>query len=209
MAGSTKITSKKKLKYVNPMGDEVNHRCYMKYFRDIIGKVLDMKSKKISETRLLQKHFPSKSLHRRDVGLKLIELFSSKEDEDVQDFVRILIIFMFATFLLSNMGYACLRILAEYLDDLDSTWKFSWASVVHEMILDDPKLFFESIRQRDEGKEGVPLGYVGGCTTAVIIGPSNGFSVIFSGTIKQTELKISAILAFDVKFTDSLNFKSD
>ncbi|KAK1283090.1 hypothetical protein QJS10_CPB21g00871 [Acorus calamus] len=89
MAESPKIASKKKPKYVNLMGDEVNHQCYMKYLRDILGK------EKVALITGLPFH--GKAL-------------------DVKNYL---------------------------------------------------KRFSERIRQRDAEKEGVPLGYVGGCTVAV------------------------------------------
>ncbi|KAK1278196.1 hypothetical protein QJS04_geneDACA014414 [Acorus gramineus] len=237
MAESPKIASEKK-KFVNPRAEEVNHRYYIKYFRDTLaevkssvdhmlllgktpffhflempeihcegqlvekifwcfelddrfilggvtckftkeevalitglpfyGKALDLQSKKISDIRLLQKHFPDKHLHRKDVRVKLIQLYPSNEEEDKQDFVRILIILMCATFLLPNKGYECPNNLMRYLEDLDATWEFSWASAVHQMIIEDLRLFAERIRRRDAG-EGVSLGYIGGCTAALMV----------------------------------------
>ncbi|KAK1296845.1 hypothetical protein QJS10_CPB15g01473 [Acorus calamus] len=151
-------------KRLNPKAaKEVNHRCYIKFFRDTLTKVkpnshhlfllgpfyqlLEMpkihcegqlvekicccfdsndrcilggvtckfsKEKVVLITglpfhgkayiRLLQKHFPSTHLHRKDIRQKLIQLHPSKEEEDQEDFVRILIILMCATFLLPNKG---------------------------------------------------------------------------------------------------------
>ncbi|KAK1314120.1 hypothetical protein QJS10_CPA06g00878 [Acorus calamus] len=51
-------------------------------------KTINLKSKKTSDFWLLNKHFPeSKALHRKDLMSMLIELFQSKEEEDIQDFV--------------------------------------------------------------------------------------------------------------------------
>ncbi|KAK1314287.1 hypothetical protein QJS10_CPA06g00902 [Acorus calamus] len=132
------------------------------------GKALDLQSKKVSDIRLLEKHFPDKHLHRKDVRTKFIQLYPSNEEEDKQDFVRILIILMCVTFLLPNKGYACPNNLVRYLEDLDATWKFSWASVVHQMIIEDLRLFAERIRRRD-AREGVSLGYIGGYTAALMV----------------------------------------
>ncbi|KAK1309281.1 hypothetical protein QJS10_CPA09g00764 [Acorus calamus] len=134
------------------------------------GKALDLHSKRISDIRLLQKHFSDKHLHRKDVRAKLIQLYPSNEEEDNQDFVRILIILMCATFLLPNKGYACPNNLVRYLEDLDATWEFSWVSDVHQMIIEDLRLFAERIRRR-VAREGVSLGYIGGCTTALMVDP--------------------------------------
>ncbi|KAK1318027.1 hypothetical protein QJS10_CPB04g01580 [Acorus calamus] len=98
MAESPKIESEKK-KSVTPRTEEVNHQYYIKYFRDTLakftkeevalitglsfyGKALDLQSKKISDIHLLQKHFPDKHLHRKDVRAKLIQLYPSNEEED-------------------------------------------------------------------------------------------------------------------------------
>ncbi|KAK1279138.1 hypothetical protein QJS04_geneDACA018809 [Acorus gramineus] len=145
MVESHKVALEKK-KSVNPRAEEVNHRCYIKYFRDTLaeftkeevalitglpfyGKALDLQSKKISDIRLLQKHFPDKHLHMKDVRAKLIQLHPSNEEEDKQDFVR--------------------------------------ASAVHHMIIEDLRLFAKRIRRRDT-REGVSLGYIGGCTAALM-----------------------------------------
>ncbi|KAK1313382.1 hypothetical protein QJS10_CPA06g01388 [Acorus calamus] len=86
------------------------------------SKALDLQSKKISDIRLLQKHFPNKHLHMKDVRAKLIQLYPSNEEEDKQDF----------------------------------------------MIIEDLRLFVERIRRRD-AREGVSLGYIGGCTTVLMV----------------------------------------
>ncbi|KAK1315245.1 hypothetical protein QJS10_CPA06g01204 [Acorus calamus] len=52
-------------------------------------KALDLHSKKISDIHLLQKHFPSKHLNRKDVREKLIQLYPSKDEEDKRDFKQI------------------------------------------------------------------------------------------------------------------------
>ncbi|KAK1286812.1 hypothetical protein QJS10_CPB20g00908 [Acorus calamus] len=233
-------TEKKKKKYVNPMGEEVNHRCYGKFLRETMkevrlsaqhlsllyktpfhpflempdihceghlvekicrcyvaddkfvfagitctfskeevalitglpfhGKAIDLKSKKTSDFWLLNKHFPeSKALRRRDLKSKLIELCKSKEEEDIQDFVRILIFHMCSTFLLPNKGYACPSNVTKYVDDLEATWDFSWASAVHDMLMEDLRLFSQRIRRRDAGEVGVSLGYISGCTAALMV----------------------------------------
>ncbi|KAK1321195.1 hypothetical protein QJS10_CPA03g01321 [Acorus calamus] len=80
-----------------------------------------------------------------DVRQKLIQLRPSKEEEDQEDFVRILIILMCSMFLLPNKGYACPNNVARYLENLDATWEFSWASAVHEMIINDLRLFAQRV----------------------------------------------------------------
>ncbi|KAK1321415.1 hypothetical protein QJS10_CPA03g01125 [Acorus calamus] len=108
-------------------------------------------------------------LRRRDLKSKLIELCKSKEEEDIQDFVRILIFHMCSTFLLPNKGYACPSNVTKYVDDLEATWDFSWASAVHDMLMEDLRLFSQRIRRRDAGEVGVSLGYISGCTAALMV----------------------------------------
>ncbi|KAK1326101.1 hypothetical protein QJS10_CPA01g01854 [Acorus calamus] len=134
------------------------------------GKALDLHSKKVSDIHLLQKHFSSTHLHRKDVRQKLIQLHPSKEEENQEDFVRILIILICATFLLPNMGYACPNNVARYLENLDAIWEFSWALAVHEMIINDLRLFAQRVRQR-ETRAGVNPGYIIRCTVALMVDP--------------------------------------
>ncbi|KAK1301678.1 hypothetical protein QJS10_CPB12g00745 [Acorus calamus] len=85
------------------------------------GKALELQNKKISDIRLLQKHFPNKHLRRKNVRMKLNQLYALNEEEDKQDFVRIFIILVCAIFPLSNKGYVCPNTLDKYLEDLDAT----------------------------------------------------------------------------------------
>ncbi|KAK1296891.1 hypothetical protein QJS10_CPB15g00759 [Acorus calamus] len=92
MAESSKIVSEKK-KSVNPRTDDrfILGGVTCKFTKEEValitglpfyGKALDLQSKRITNIRLLQKHFPDKHLHMKDVRVKLIQLYPSNEEED-------------------------------------------------------------------------------------------------------------------------------
>ncbi|KAK1281037.1 hypothetical protein QJS04_geneDACA016118 [Acorus gramineus] len=84
--------------------------------------------------------------------MKMVDLVKSDEEEDVKDFVRLWIAFMFASFLFPNDHYNCPLPLLSYFDDLEGTWRYAWAVSIRDQLMESLRKVWPSVKNRNEGK---------------------------------------------------------
>ena len=91
------------------------------------------------------------------------KLASSSKDEDVDDFVRMWILLIFACFLFPSSGYGFPRVLTPYVDDLDKLGSYSWGSTIRDYLLQNVQKYGKYLGNEKMG------GYVKGCTAALCV----------------------------------------
>nr|CAD1825819.1 unnamed protein product [Ananas comosus var. bracteatus] len=121
------------------------------------GQILDLNLKVGSNTR--NRYLEGKKVYHKNLDVVLKEM-SPKEDEDnIIDFVKLLILYFFVCILFTNTNNLCPKGLVALVDDLPALGRYNWTEVVHQLIIDS--LCSAAIKLQANSKR---VGYVLGCT---------------------------------------------
>ncbi|KAK1281925.1 hypothetical protein QJS10_CPB22g00215 [Acorus calamus] len=122
-----------------------------------------------TESEIKKRFFSDTSIITRS-ALKnsMSSLMNSDDPKDIQDFVKLWIAFIFASFLFPIGHYNCPIPLFGLLDDLKSTWKYAWSVAIRDQLMEGVRKQRACIKMRDEGRYSKSsMGYVFGCTAVL------------------------------------------
>lgn len=144
----------------------------------IVG--LPCHGKKISITgrnkkgRLFQRFGPKLDLHHKGLEKLIVQLQSSKIQEDIEDTVRLWIAYMLGMFLAPKSNQTCPKYLIPYLDDLSQLGAIDWASAIKDLILSGLPEIAECLRsgkpvQAKRCDKGRRQPILFGCSAALLV----------------------------------------
>ncbi|KAK1263974.1 hypothetical protein QJS04_geneDACA009225 [Acorus gramineus] len=122
-----------------------------------------------TKSELKKRFFSDTSIITR-AALKesMSHLMNSDDPKDIEDFVRLWIAFIFASFLFPIGHYNCPIPLLGLLDNLKSTWKYAWSVAIRDQLMEGVRKQRACITMRDEGQYSKSsMGYVFGCTAVL------------------------------------------
>ncbi|XP_038983250.1 uncharacterized protein LOC120111032 isoform X5 [Phoenix dactylifera] len=108
-----------------------------------------------------------KKADRDAVKNKLQYLVGKSEKQDVEDFTKLWVLYLFVTILFPSIHYYILKALCSYLDDLDCLGSYSWGLAVFAFLRQQIPSLAESVRTRNITGKG-STRYMNGCTVALV-----------------------------------------
>lgn len=99
---------------------------------------------------------------------KLVSLVGKSGLDDVVDFTKLWVVFLFVTILFPTAHYIIPKDLFLYIDDLDSIARYNWGYAVYSFIRQQIPGLAYSVRMRNMSGVG-SAGYMDGCTVALVV----------------------------------------
>ena len=138
---------------LNANGDEVVLHNEEKIESDIVNRFFDGDHKNAT---------------RDAVKSKLISLVGKTRLEDVADFAKLWVVFLFATILFPTVHYGIPKALFSYIDNIDSLGRYNWGYAVYSFIRQQILDLAFTICTRNKSRKGLAR-YLDGCTVALVI----------------------------------------
>nr|CAD1817801.1 unnamed protein product [Ananas comosus var. bracteatus] len=121
------------------------------------GEALDLSLKVGSDIQ--NRYLEGKKVDRKNLEVVLKEMSPKQDEEDITDFVKLLILYFFCCILFTNTNNLCPKGLVGLVDDLPALARYNCPKAVHRLIIDS--LCSAAIKLQANSKQ---VGYVLGCT---------------------------------------------
>ncbi|XP_038973354.1 uncharacterized protein LOC120105189 [Phoenix dactylifera] len=109
-----------------------------------------------------------KKAGRDAIENRLQLLVGKRGRQDVEDFTKLWVLYLFVTILFPTVHYNVPKALCSYIDDLGRLGSYSWGLAVFAFIRQQIPTISESVRRRNISGNGSG-GYMDGCTVALVV----------------------------------------
>nr|CAD1838159.1 unnamed protein product [Ananas comosus var. bracteatus] len=100
----------------------------------LLGQALDLSLKVGSNIQ--NRYLEWKKVDRKNLEVVLKEMSPKQDEEDITDFVKLLILYFFCCILFTNTNNLCPKGLVAIVDDLPALARYNWPEAVHRLIID-------------------------------------------------------------------------
>ncbi len=105
---------------------------------------------------------------RDAIKSRLQFLVGKSSRQDVEDFTKLWVLYLFGTILFPTVRYYVPKTLCSYVDDLDRLGSYSWGLAVFSFLRQQIPSLADSVKTRNVTGKGVGR-YMDGCTVALVV----------------------------------------